>query len=175
MQTAVQGGLCPAGEKPNLVTPAPLNLEQPQRIHAHLMIRGTKMKPLLWVHEDSMNRAAAPFRMYPEAPAVFVLDTEGMPADEASIGRTMFLYQSALELPCEVRRGDTTTEVLWTARARGCDRVVTLDSPDPEFRRICRELSKSLRVDIIPAATDSPEIDVRKFMGFWKSSHFDLV
>ena len=133
------------------------------------------MKPLVWVHEDSLSRVAAPFRMYPDAPAVFVLDTEGMTADDASIGRAMFLYQSALELPCEIRRGDTTSEVLWTARARGCDRVVTLDSPDPEFRRVCRELSKSLRVDVIPAAATTPEIDVRQFQGFWKAAHFDLV
>jgi hypothetical protein len=132
------------------------------------------MKPLVWVHADSLSRVAAPFRMYPEAPAVFVLDTEGMQADEASIGQTMFLYESALELPCEVRRGDTTSEVLWTARARGCDSIVTLDSPDPEFQRVCQELRKSLRVDVLPA-TAAPEIDVRQFKGFWNSATFDLV
>jgi hypothetical protein len=135
------------------------------------------MKPLVWVHADSMSRFTPPFRKYPDAPAVFVLDPEQMQADISTVYRTAFLCESALELMCEIRGGDTTSEVLWAARARGCDTVVTVDSPDPEIRRVCKELRKSIHVEVLPASESagSKEIDLRSFTGYWKSATPQLI
>ena len=93
------------------------------------------MKPMIWAHADCLSRSATPFRRYPGAVSVFILDPGPMDADEAELKRIGFLYESALELGCAVRRGDTTSELLWAARAGGCDTIVTADSPDPAFRR----------------------------------------
>ena len=133
------------------------------------------MKPLIWAHADCLSRSSAPFRRYPRAVSVFILDAEPMDAGEAELKRIGFLYESAVELGCNVRRGDTASELLWAVRASGCDTIVTADSPDPAFRRVCGELRKSVNVEILPADSDHcGGIDLRQFAGYWKNSDPEL-
>ena len=136
------------------------------------------MKKMIWAHADCLNRLAPPFREFPEAESVFVLDPEQMDSDDWALKRIVFLYESALDIGCEVRKGDTTSELLWAARASGCDTIVTAESPDPAFQRICTELRKSVKLEVLPAkATDveSPEIDLRQYFGYWKKSDLDFT
>jgi hypothetical protein len=130
------------------------------------------MKPMIWAHADCLSRFAAPFRRFPDAASVFIIDPDQIDADDWAMKRIAFLYESAVDLGCEVRRGDTTSELLWAARASGCDTIVTLNSPDPAFRRVCDELRKSVKVEVLPAeSADTPGvIDLRQFAGYWKKS-----
>lgn len=132
------------------------------------------MKPMIWVHADCMSSVALPFRRFPNAASVFVLDPELVDADEWALKRIAFLYESALDLGSEVRKGDTTSELLWAARAGGCDTIVTVDSPDPAFQRVCSELRKSVKVEVLPAGDSPGEIDLRRFSGYWKKNDFDF-
>jgi hypothetical protein len=66
-----------------------------------------------------------------------------------------------------VRKGDTTSELLWAARATGCDTIVTTQSPDPGFDRVCQELRKSVKLEVLPAES-AGDIDLRQFEGYWK-------
>jgi hypothetical protein len=130
------------------------------------------MKPMIWAHADCLSRYATPFRRFPDAASVFVLDPEQVGSQDWAWQRAVFLYETALDIGCEVRKGDTTAELLWAARAAGCDTIVTADSPDPGFQRICTELRKSVRLEIVPV-DDTGGIDLRQFDGYWK--HFDTT
>jgi hypothetical protein len=130
------------------------------------------MKTMIWAHADCLSLGASPFRRFPGSASVFVIDPEQAYADEGELKRIGYLYESALELGCEIRRGDTTSELLWAARASGCDTIVTAESPEPAFRRVCDELRKSVKVEVLPAASAELQsgIDLRKFAGYWKRS-----
>ena len=129
------------------------------------------MKPMIWAHADCLNRFATPFRRFPEAASVFVLDPDQVGTNDWAWQRAAFLYESALDLGCEVRKGDTTSELLWAARAGGCDTIVTTDSPDPGFQRVCAELRKSVKLEVLPV-DGTADIDLRQFDGYWKN--FDI-
>jgi hypothetical protein len=135
------------------------------------------MKPMIWAHADCLSLTASPFRKFPHAASVFVMDPEQIDANEIGLMRIGFLYETALDLGCEVRRGDTTSELLWAARAGGCDTIVTADSADPGFRRVCDELRKSVKLEILPAdsANAHDGIDPRQFAGYWKKSNPEFL
>lgn len=126
------------------------------------------MKPMIWAHSDCLDRSAAMFRRYPGVTSVFVIDPEQLVSDPGELLRVGFLFESALDLGCEIRRGDTTSELLWAARAGGCDTIVTSDSHDPAFQRVCAELRKSVKLVILPSRDVEDGIDVRQFAGYWQ-------
>ena len=129
------------------------------------------MKTLIWAHADCLSRRSSPFRRFPEAASVYVLDPDQVGVDEWAWQRAAFLYESALDLGCQVRKGDTTAELLWAARAEGCDTIVTCPSADPTFDQVCAELRKSVKLEILPAPADT-DIDLRSFDGYWKRADF---
>jgi deoxyribodipyrimidine photo-lyase len=106
-------------------------------------------RPLVWVHGEALGPANPALRAHPEAPAVFVFDTEliaghtattgghcgggGADAHDASgaepaplaPGRLRFLREYLAELPVAVREGDVAGELPAAAAAAGADGLVT--------------------------------------------------
>ena len=96
----------------------------------------TMQRPILWIHDEALGPANPALRAWPQAPALFVFDTDWIHANRISRKRLGFLYEAALDLPVTLRKGDVATEVLAFAQRHGADGVVTSAAVDPRLQRI---------------------------------------
>ena len=125
--------------------------------------------PLLWIHEDCLSATAPPFALYPHAPAVWVWDDAHLAAEKWSLKRVAFVYESLLELPVEIERGDPATVLEAYAKRIGADRIVTVQSPSPRFT----EIRTALRIPVellepVPFVEVRNPIDLKRFSRYWK-------
>ena len=93
----------------------------------------TFQRPILWIHEEALGPANPALQDYPDAAAVFVFDEAWIREQRISRKRLGFLYESCLELPVTLRKGDVAAEVLRFAERHGADGVVTSRPVDPRL------------------------------------------
>ena len=147
-------------------------------------------RPLVWVHGEALGPANPALRAHPEAPAVFVFDTEliagrtattgGHPDDgpaPLAPGRLRFLRECLAELPVEVREGDVAAELLAAAAATGADAIVTSQAVDPRFAVIAQRLAAVLPLQVLEPEpfVDLPlqgrgAPDLRRFSRYWRQA-----
>ena len=147
-------------------------------------------RPLVWVHGEALGPANPALRDHPDAPAVFVWDTEllagrtattgGHPGGGAAPaplapGRLRFVQECLEELPVEVREGDVAAELLAAAAAAGADGLITSRAVDPRFATIAARLAAALPlrvlepepfVDLPSEGAGAP--DLRRFSRYWR-------
>ena len=100
--------------------------------------------PILWIHDEALGPANPALRAWPEAPALFVFDSDWIRTERISRKRLGFLYEAALELPVTLRKGDVAAEVLAFAQRHGADGVVTSTAVDPRLQRIAQAIEAKL-------------------------------
>ena len=100
--------------------------------------------PILWIHDEALGPANPALRAWPEAPALFVFDSDWIRTARISRKRLGFLYEAALELPVTLRKGDVAAEVLAFAQRHGADGVVTSTAVDPRLQRIAQVIEAEL-------------------------------
>ena len=100
--------------------------------------------PILWIHDEALGPANPALRAWPEAPALFVFDSDWIRTERISRKRLGFLYEAALELPVTLRKGDVAAEVLAFAQRHGADGVVTSTAVDPRLQRIAQVIEAEL-------------------------------
>ena len=100
--------------------------------------------PILWIHDEALGPANPALRAWPEAPALFVFDSDWIRTERISRKRLGFLYEAALELPVTLRQGDVAAEVLAFAQRHGADGVVTSTAVDPRLQRIAQVIEAEL-------------------------------
>ena len=100
--------------------------------------------PILWIHDEALGPANPTLRAWPEAPALFVFDSDWIRTERISRKRLGFLYEAALELPVTLRKGDVAAEVLAFAQRHGADGVVTSTAVDPRLQRIAQVIEAEL-------------------------------
>jgi deoxyribodipyrimidine photo-lyase len=147
-------------------------------------------RPLVWVHGEALGPANPALRAYPDAPALFVFDTEllagGTPTTTdpqgegpapLAPGRLRFLRECLAELPVEVREGDVAAELLAAAAARGADAIISSQAVDPRFGRIAQRLAAALPLRILEPEpfVDLPHSgpgapDLRRFSRYWRQA-----
>jgi hypothetical protein len=139
-------------------------------------------KSIIWVHGDCLSPKSPAFEDYPDAPAIWVWDDALLAEWQISLKRIAFIYESLLELPVVIRRGDVAKEVITFAKEHGATKVVTTDSPSPRFTRICDTIQdgcqghridqeKPLEMEIFevnPFFDDEGFIDLKRFSRYWK-------
>ncbi len=153
----------------------------------------TARHPLVWVHGEALGPANPALRAQPQAPALFVFDSEliagrtattggraaasGQGEEPAPLapGRLRFLRECVSELPLEVREGDVAAELLAAAAAHGCDGIVTSRAVDPRFRLIATRLAAALPLQILEPEpfVDLPLLgpgapDLGRFSRYWR-------
>ncbi len=74
---------------------------------------------IVWVHGDCLNPNNPALKAYPNAQAIFVFDDTYLVEQKISLKRVMFMYESALELPVTIRRGNLVEVVLAFAGEHG--------------------------------------------------------
>lgn len=130
-------------------------------------------KSIIWVHGDCLSPKSPAFEDYPDAPAIWVWDDTLLAEWEISLKRITFIYESLLELPVVIRRGDVAKEVINFAKEHGATKVVTIDSPSPRFGTICNtiEKEKPMEVEVFevnPFFDYDGFIDLKRFSRYWK-------
>lgn len=107
----------------------------------------TMQHPILWIHDEALGPANPALRAWPQAPALFVFDTDWIRAKRISRKRLGFLYEAALDLPVTLRKGDVAAEVLAFAQRHGADGVVTSAAVDPRLQRIADAIEAELPLE----------------------------
>jgi predicted TIM-barrel fold metal-dependent hydrolase len=118
-----------------------------------------------WLHPDAMHLVDT------ELPAIFVFDEAEIEAEAWTLKRIQFLYETLLELPVEIARGDVAAEVARFAERHQAGRVVVVDSVNPRFAQQVQELRKSLTVEVRepePFVAYRGTLDLKRFARYWK-------
>lgn len=128
-------------------------------------------KQIIWVNGDCLSPNSPPLQTYPHTPAIWVWDEALIAEWQIGLKRLTFIYESLLELPVEIRRGDVAAEVLSFAQEHGAVKVVTTNSPSPRFREICQKIAISLAIEVMelePFFHYPEQIDLQRFSRYWK-------
>ena len=133
----------------------------------------TMKRPILWIHEEALGPANPALRAWPEAPALFVFDTRWIQNSRISRKRLGFLYETALELPLTLRKGDVAAEVLAFARRHQADGVVTSTGVDPRLQQIAEAIETELplqELDPDPFVELSRPPRLGRFSRYWREA-----
>lgn len=130
-------------------------------------------RPLVWVHPEALGPANPALKAWPAAPALVVLDPALLAGWGPSRLRDGFVRECALELPVELRQGDTAEQVLAIAAAHGADAVVTSQGVDPRLGAIAARLAERLPLVVLEpepfVRLESPP-DLRRFSRYWRQA-----
>jgi len=127
---------------------------------------------IAWLHADCLNAAW----LEPTDHAVYVFDDKQIDADGWGLKRILFVYETLLELPVEIHRGPTV-ETLATL-ARGCEGIVTVDTPDPWLRARIADLREVAPVEVKPAPRFvelDGDVDLKRFSRYWAKAERKLL
>ena len=130
-------------------------------------------KPIVWVHEEALGPANPALEDFPGAPALFVFDEAWIRGQRISRKRLGFLYESCLELPLTIRKGEVVQEVLAFARRHGADGVVTSRAVDPRLNRITAAIDRELPLwilDGIPFVKLTHPPRLGRFSRYWRAA-----
>ncbi len=128
-------------------------------------------RPVVWIHGDNLSPASPALSSHPAAPAIFVWDDNLLDAWAISFKRLLFLYESLLELPVVIRRGEVAGEVLRYVAEQGGDGVITNASASPHFTALRRQIEAKYPVLVAtqdPFVTQQGEVDLRRFGRYWR-------
>lgn len=133
----------------------------------------TFQRPIVWVHEEALGPRNPALIAWPEAPALFVFDSDWISTARLSRKRLGFLYECALELPLSLRKGCVATEVLAFAKRHNADGVVTSQPVDPRLQRIGDAIDQhcplqQLEPDVFVALPRPPRLG--RFSRYWREA-----
>ena len=138
----------------------------------------TPVKPVVWVHADSLSPEDPALAAHPGAPAIFVFDDVVLEGYEISLKRIQFIYECLLEMPVVIRRGGVAGEVIAFAREHSADHIVSTWTPAPRFSHLRGLIQQTLPVEIVepvPFAVLDREPNLRRFSGYWALAQKDAV
>ena len=126
---------------------------------------------VIWIHGDCLDPHSAALRAQPDRPAIWVWDEQLLAKQHLSLKRIVFLYESLLELPVTICRGDVAQEVLRFARQHDANHVVTIGSVSPGFQQIRGQIAAEMPVVTYnkePFVVIQDKVDLRRFSRYWQ-------
>ena len=130
-------------------------------------------RPVIWVHEEALGSSNPALLERPNSPALFVFDTRWI--QEASISRKRlgFLYESALDLPITLRKGDVVKEVIAFAERHNADGILSSLPVDPRLERIAAAIEKHYPLELLepePFVTMARPPRLGRFSRYWREA-----
>ena len=129
--------------------------------------------PILWVHEEALGSRNPALLEQPDRPAIFVFDTRWIREACISRKRLGFLYESALDLPVTLRKGDVAREVIAFVERHQADGVVSSLPVDPRLERIAESIEQHCQLDLL---APEPFVDMPRpprlgrFSRYWRNA-----
>lgn len=102
---------------------------------------------------------------------MFVFDEAELESEAWALKRIQFLYETLLELPCSIDRGDVATKLLSHLKEVGASRIVTVESVNPRFAVLVRKLRTAVDVEVLPSPAFVDyrgNLDLKRFSRYWK-------
>ena len=130
-------------------------------------------RPVIWVHEEALGSSNPALLERPNSPALFVFDTRWI--QEARISRKLlgFLYESALDLPITLRKGDVVKEVIAFAERHNADGVLSSLPVDPRLERIADSIESHCQLELLepePFVTMPRPPRLGRFSRYWREA-----
>ncbi len=125
------------------------------------------MSAYIWLHPDCLAADNPAFLKYPNSEALFVFDEDEIEAEQWSLKRIAFLYETLLELPTEIERGNVVDRLLQKRPTK----IVSVDSVNPRFRAYVQKLEALVPVEVLPAVPFVDyrgTLDLKRFSRYWK-------
>ena len=129
------------------------------------------MQELIWLHPDCLAANNPAFLKYPQAAALFVFDDGEIKAEQWSLKRIAFLYETLLEIDTGIERGDVVAVLSEALRAQGLKKIVTVDSVNPRFKEQRQRLEMSIAVEVLPSVPFVDyrgHLDLNRFSRYWR-------
>ena len=126
---------------------------------------------LIWLHPDCLAANNPAFLKYPQAPALFVFDEEEIVSEQWSLKRIAFLYETLLEIPTGLERGDVVAKLVEALRTQELGKIVTVDSVNPRFKEQRRRLEMAVAVEVLPPVQlvdYQGNLDLKRFSRYWR-------
>lgn len=134
----------------------------------------TSSRTIVWVHGDNLNPNGPALRAHPGAPALWVWDEPLLRAWGISLKRILFIYESLLELPVVIRRGQMVAQIARFAAEHNADTIATAASPSPRFAEICRRLREAGFAVTVheerPFVEPDRAYDLKRFSRYWRAA-----
>jgi hypothetical protein len=125
---------------------------------------------LAWMHADCLHAGWLP----PDAEAIYIFDDAQLASADWGLKRIMFVYETLLELPVEIRRGPLVETLLVLEP----ELIITVDTPDPWLRHSVDQLRRSTHVDVLPAPVFvelDGRVDLKRFSRYWSKAERKLL
>ena len=133
----------------------------------------TLQRSIIWVHEEALGLSNPALLEQPDRPAIFVFDSRWIREACISRKRLGFLYESALDLPITLRKGDVAKEVIAFAERHNADGVVSSLPVDPRLERIAASIEKHCQLELLepePFVTMPRPPRLGRFSRYWREA-----
>ena len=130
-------------------------------------------QPVIWVHEEALGTSNPVLLKQPDSPGVFVFDTEWIQEACISRKRLGFLYESALDLPITLRKGDVVNEVITFAERHNADGILSSLPVDPRLERIAAAIKERYPLKLLepePFVTMARPPRLGRFSRYWREA-----
>ena len=130
-------------------------------------------RPVIWVHEEALGTSNPALLEQPDSPGVFVFDTEWIQEACISRKRLGFLYESALDLPITLRKGDVVKEVIAFAERHNADCILSSLPVDPRLERIAAAIEEHYPLELLepePFVTMERPPRLGRFSRYWREA-----
>ena len=130
-------------------------------------------RPVIWVHEEALGSSNPALLERPNSPALFVFDTRWIQEARISRKRLGFLYESALDLPITLRKGDVVKEVMAFAERHNADGILSSLPVDPRLERIAASIEEHCPLELLepePFVTMPRAPRLGRFSRYWKEA-----
>ena len=130
-------------------------------------------RPVIWVHEEALGSSNPALLERPNSPALFVFDTRWIQEARISRKRLGFLYESALDLPITLRKGDVVKEVIAFAERHDADGVLSSLPVDPRLEHIAASIEAHCPLELLQP---EPFVDLPRpprlgrFSRYWREA-----
>ena len=130
-------------------------------------------RPVIWVHEEALGSRNPALLERPNSPALFVFDTRWIMEARISRKRLGFLYESALDLPITLRKGDVVKEVMAFAERHNADGILSSLPVDPRLERIAASIEEHCPLELLepePFVTMPRPPRLGRFSRYWREA-----
>ena len=130
-------------------------------------------RPVIWVHEEALGSSNPALLERPNSPALFVFDTRWIQEARISRKRLGFLYESALDLPITLRKGDVAKEVIAFAERHNADGILSSLPVDPRLERIAASIESHYPLKLLepePFVTMPRPPRLGRFSRYWREA-----